>query len=97
MCDFAILTRLVKILCSRFLKFRFKILLARRNATFYAVLQKQRPNARSVRGRQSKNYETQKGDVAKQRECLNRACSKTEARQNYSAAIAAALLQRALL
>jgi len=36
MCDFAILTRLVKILRSRFLKFHFKILLARRNATFYA-------------------------------------------------------------
>ncbi|WP_298081947.1 hypothetical protein [uncultured Campylobacter sp.] len=40
----------------------------------------------------AKNYETQKGGVAKQRECLNRACSKTEARQNYSAAITAALL-----
>ncbi len=40
MCDFAILTRLVKIqllkFYSRFLKFRFKILLARRNVMFYA-------------------------------------------------------------
>ena len=73
MCDFAILTRLVKILfkiCSRFLKFRFKILTRATKRDILRSVARRRPNARSVRGRQSKNYETQKGGVAKQRERL---------------------------
>ncbi len=67
MCDFAILTRLVKILCSRFLKFRFKILLARRNATFYAPPQDGDQTRAAARGRQGKDYGTQKDGVAKRR------------------------------